>query len=119
MSETPAVYCCSHCKGEMTRWAGTLEGGKICYDCCAELDRESMIKHGDSKRLPLYLDNSKVTNWPGTLAFRIRAVKKGRHNLAGVRYDVWFYGPDGHIWYGVQYGESNNILHSKRTNERF
>jgi hypothetical protein len=41
----------------------------------------------------------------------------GRHNIAGVRYDVWFRGPDGHVWWGVQYGDMTQICHCKRTKE--
>jgi len=58
-----------------------------------------------------------LTNWPGTLRFDPHYIKKGRHNIAGTRYDVWFPGPDGHIWHGINYGENTQITHCKRTKQ--
>ena len=45
-----------------------------------------------------------VTDWPSVLSFKA-AVRKGHHNIARYRYDVWFTGPDGAQWHGVTYGE--------------
>ena len=39
-------------------------------------------------------------------------------DIAGKRLDVWFYGPDGYIWHGVQYGDNTQIVHCKRSSER-
>jgi hypothetical protein len=74
-------------------------------------------------RATLYLASTKernpdITNWPGTLRFRAFAVLKGRHNIAGTRYDVYFR-VNGAEWHGVQYGENTQILHCKRTKVRF
>ena len=110
-----------------TGFAVKENGGKVCYECCAKIDTASMIEHG---RAVLYLTldnshvgnwgarNSYVGNWPGTLKFRVRAYSTGRHNIAGIRYDVWFRGPDGHVWWGVTYGNFTQLCHCKRTKER-
>lgn len=101
-----------------TGYAEREDGSKICYECCAELDRQTLILEGNSERLPLYLGKDeqgwKVTNWPGTLVFRPGKVQEGKHNIAGSRTDVWFQGPDGKQWWGVQYGEWTQIIHCKR-----
>ena len=106
-----------------TGYGRNKDGGKVCYECCGKLDQASMIELG---RAILYLSfhdedptlkASMVGNWPGTLSFHIFADRIGSHNIAGVRYDVWFQGPDGHVWWGVQYGDSTQICHCKRTKE--
>jgi hypothetical protein len=105
----------------------TENGPPVCYACCGEIDRARMIETG---RAVLYLTHNrasgnysntfgqyvdgKVSNWPGTLNFPAR-VRIGRHNIAGRRYDVWFNGPDGYEWHGVQYGDNSQLTHSKRT----
>jgi hypothetical protein len=102
---------------------------RCCYECCAKDDRDSMLSSG---RATLYLDmnprkappfgysreSARVTNWPGSLEFWTGPVRKGRHNIAGRRYDVWFTGPDGKDWHGVQYGENTQICHCRRTKSR-
>ena len=104
-----------------TGYGTDADGRKICFDCCAENDRQSMIDNGHSKCLPLYLSNREgkceLTNWPGTLRFSIRAHRRNGHNIAGFRTDVWFAGPDGHIWHGVQYGGFTQICHCRRTKQ--
>ena len=90
---------------------------KVCYGCCAIEDRKYMIEHG---RNTLYLvkndaEQYEITNWPGTLRFRVGTMRKGYHNMAGCRYDVWFVGPDGKTWHGVQYGNNTQICRVKRT----
>jgi hypothetical protein len=59
-------------------------------------------------------DKGTVSNWPGSLKFQTGPVKVGRHNMAGKRYDVWFRGPDGKDWHGVQYGENTQLCHCRR-----
>lgn len=107
-------------------------GLPICYECCSERHRQDMIDTGKatmylvhrSNEVPDYNPKIHCTNhgwhvqdWPGGLDFRA-IVHKGRHNIAGTRYDVWFWGPDGHRWYGVQYGENTQIVHCRRTKEK-
>lgn len=70
-----------------------------------------MDKHG---KTTLYLSNGEVTNWPGTLRFPLWSSKRGRHNIAGTRKDVWFKDGSGNMWHGVQYGEFTQICHCKR-----
>lgn len=127
---------------DITRGYGTNKDGKRhCYACCAEHDKADMIATG---RATLYLcgvdvppEGSErggmasqgpsmipsqrpkvrrwyVKNWPGSLSFPVRHMRKGRHNMARSRYDVWFTGPDGTEWHGVQYGENTQILHCRR-----
>ena len=100
------------------------EGGiekKVCYACCAERDRADMTARG---RAVLYLTaatgatgvwtNYVVTNWPGTLKMTVQYSRVGRHNLAGSRHDVWFTGPDGARWHGVQLGDNSQICRCRR-----
>jgi hypothetical protein len=119
----------------------------VCYECCGVHDRQTMIDTGHSRNLPLYLGLKKdaperprvtirqwgrtlhnvrplvasdweVTNWPGTLRIPVSGISRGEHNIAGSRIDVWFNGPDGHVWHGVQLGESTQVVHCKRTRVR-
>lgn len=125
------VYCDS-CGKEcipsgMTTGYGKTESGEIhCFACCAEDDKAQME---DSGKIWLYLThepffqnvlgrvssttNGKVSNWPGTLSFPCW-VKKGRHNIARTRYDVWFKDHQGNPWHGVQYGENTQICRCRR-----
>lgn len=92
-------------------------GDKVCYACCAIEDRKYMIEHGKNTLYLVKNDQKKyeITNWPGTLRFPVGTIRKGHHNIAGNRYDVWFCGPDGKTWHGVQYGDNTQICHVKRT----
>lgn len=101
-----------------TGYGMTPEGVINCYACCAEVGRESILQ---GKPFTGYLVNDgsqqpEVTNWPGT--FRVRAsVRRGRHNIARERRDVWAYMPDGFVWYGRNAGDSQ-LLTMRRTKER-
>lgn len=68
-------------------------------------------------RAVLYLTGKpgeyEVTNWVGSMRLKPWRVRKGRHNIAGTRYDVWF-NLDGATWHGVQYGENTQIVRCKR-----
>lgn len=114
----------------------------VCYTCCAARDKEDMIATGKAtlyltlavKPLPpryhehfTYFSKERgmcrrdekgsygtVTNWPGTLTFDLTYAKAGLHHRAETRYDVWFKGPDGSRWHGVQYGENTQICHCRR-----
>ncbi len=94
----------------------------ICFACCGMRDRQFMIDTGDSRQLPLYLTvkdgKGELTNWPGTLRFGVTCHRASRHNFGGTRTDVWFTGPDGHVWHGFQVGEWNQVCHCKRTKQR-
>lgn len=125
------VYCDSCGKecipeGHTTGY-GTTQDGKIhCFACCAETDMQTMERDG---KIALYLThepfsqnvlgmvstttNGKLTNWPGTLSFRCW-VKKGHHNIARTRYDVWFTDHNGNHWHGVQYGDNTQICRCRK-----
>jgi hypothetical protein len=82
---------------------------------CAGQDAAlELIRFGDAA-LYLDMDRREVINWSGTVRFPIRRVRKGRHNVARVRHDVWFNGPDGFVWHGVLYGMNTQVVHCKRT----
>jgi hypothetical protein len=94
------------------------DGRKLCYDCCAERERQAMI---DTGKAYLYLSTDDsgqyvVTDWSGHLRFPTHA-SVGRHNIAGTRYDSWFRGPDNFIWWGVTYGDNTQLHHCKRTKQ--
>jgi len=100
-----------------TGYGTNKDNKKICYSCCAELDKAEMRKSG---RIALYLTTNEntgcyvVTNWPGTLSFHVDLRTTGRHNIAGKRYDVWFTF-ESQQWHGVTYGDNTEICHCKRS----
>lgn len=125
-------FICSICKKEKvheseftTGYAVDDQENKICFDCCGYEDKAYMILNG---RNTLYLTKgndlpegetkARVSNWPGTAKFTVKHGWRGKHNIARVRYDVWFDGPDGFVWHGVQYGDNTQICHCKRTKEK-
>jgi hypothetical protein len=123
--EATKLLDCGHVPSEhseITTGYGTDANGKTaCYDCCAAMDRKSMI---DTGKATLYLvkgedEKPRVTNWPNSLSFPVSSGFKGRHNMARVRYDIRFNGPDGHVWHGTQYGDNTQICHCKRTKQRW
>ena len=94
-----------------TGYATNDKNEMICYDCCAINDREHMRSTG---RIMLYDTDTELTNWPGTLRFPSTYRRKGHHNIAGNRYDMWFHF-DGFEWHGVRYGDNTQIVHCRRT----
>ena len=93
---------------------------KWCYECCGEYDKKMIEKCKPGDKYVLYLHyvkngkygDSYVCNWPGTLKY-FCGVKEGRHNIAKVRYDVWFADHKGREWYGVTYGNNTEICHCR------
>jgi len=79
---------------------------KICYACCGRSDTRRM-----ERGLPvlLYYHGGEVSNWPGTLKIKASYTKKGNHNIARTRTDVWF-NFVGKRFHGTQYGEYCDIL---------
>lgn len=116
---------CADCDQEI--WTGGRSAGyglfwdagerrTICPDCCAVRERQQMDETG---KAILYLCRNtdgqwRVTNYLGTLVYPVQTFRKGRHNVAGTRYDVWFRDHAGRIWHGVQYGEWTELTHCKR-----
>ena len=103
--------------GISTGYGITQKGEKHCYDCCAATDKKDMKAN---KKIILYLtqkDKSHtLTNWPGTLVFKIGYIRKGRHNWGLNRYDVWF-DFNGYVWHGYQIGDNTQLCHCKQTKE--
>lgn len=106
-----------------TGYGRNRDGLRLCYECMAVVERLSMIKTGKACLYlcgigePFGLETpgpEELTNWPGSLTFPIERWRKGRHNLGGVRYDVWFTGPDGAPWWGTCYGENTQLTHCRR-----
>ena len=92
------------------------QGRKVCYSCCGKRDSTDMSATG---RAVLYLteegpEGAVVSNWPGTLKFRVRHKRVGSHNLARRRVDVWFADSDGREWHGINYGHNSQLCHCRR-----
>jgi hypothetical protein len=124
----PAYFVCSHCGeaialpvyGMGTGYARDDKDGFICYACCGRADERELRATG---RGVLYLTHDSMTaaypyadgclsNWPGSFRVKCR-VKRGAHNIARYRYDVWFRF-DGQEWHGVQYGDNAQLCRVKR-----
>jgi hypothetical protein len=88
---------------------------KVCFDCCGKKDAEDLKDLAPGKKTHLYMDIKKLTlsNWPGTLKIKVHRIKKGRHNIAGNRYDTWFWFA-GNNYHAVQYGDNTQIAHTKK-----
>lgn len=91
---------------------GRIGDKKVCFACCGKRDRASLVTDTIAT---LYLSTNPtcVANWPGTLSIPC-TVRRGRHNIAGCRYDVWFTGPDGRRWHGVTYGDNTQLCHCRK-----
>jgi hypothetical protein len=119
----PMSENCSRCgnpfvASEHTPGYGILDGQKVCYPCCGELDAIRLRNMNPGDRTTLYLDEknghpSAVTNWPGTLTIPADSYAYGHHNIAGKRIDVWF-AFEGRLFWGVNYGDNTQIVHVKR-----
>lgn len=101
---------------------------RICYACCGDNDRRDMIETG---RAVLYLTSTRkaerpagslirhvvyeVTNWPGSLRFKVQpgAVRSFRHPFARNAKIAYFTGPDGATWSAKNIGDSD-IAHCRR-----
>ena len=112
---------CAECKKEIvkppncsTGYGTNKSGKKICYTCCAVIDKEQMRHDG---KIVLYLvkhnDKYEITNWPGSLVIPVSYMRIGRHNIAGKRYDVWFWFEE-QLWHGVSYGDNTQICYCKQ-----
>lgn len=120
---------CAECNAELPKPPHTGASGygmrrdqgnkRFCYACCGKFEKKEMTETGraflyvvdrqDTSHAPDY-----VTDWPGTLRFRVTQWSKGRHNRAGTRLDVWFTGPDGKKWHGWRAGDNGNYIRCKR-----
>lgn len=124
LQERTHEFTCARC-GRNLVYTGTCTTGygvtqddqKHCYDCCADQDLEQMQENG---LIYLYLDQkeSTVSNWPGSLKFQTGAIRQGHHNIAYHQYTFWFYGPDGYVWWGRQFGDWTQLARCARTKRR-
>lgn len=112
-------FTCDRCKTTITHesdistgYGVTPDGKKHCFMCCGEMDYQSLET---DNRITLYLtETCIITNWPGTLKIVPYRTKTGRHNIAGIRTDIWFKYKNNH-WHGVTYGHNSQLLHCRRT----
>lgn len=108
--------CGAACKpnGLFAGYGVLKNGNKICYDCCAKRDEQALMALSGKDKISLYLigknGQEEIINWPGTLRIKPRYVKRGRHNFAGSRRDVWF-AYKGKEFHGTQYGEMNEVCY--------
>jgi hypothetical protein len=116
----------------------------VCFECCGNRDKEEMRATG---KAVLYLTMQKagsvgmswhegkpaawfrrngrglekyvaqVSNWPGTLKLNVSGGNIGRHNWAGVRYDVYFMF-EGEQWHGVTYGDMTQLCHCRKLKDQ-
>ena len=116
-------FTCIDCKLEKpvqhdfgTGYAVLKGDDKLCYECWGKRDKADMITFGEAV---LYVRGRDlrhcVTNWPGTLRIEPNRVRVSRNGggFGCQRTDVWFKGPDGANWHGVNRGY-NDVLRCKR-----
>lgn len=134
------TFTCWHCQrtlpyvrkdvGGVTQTIGLVSSsrGPHCYDCHTRFEVEKMIQDGSAILYltlapkwsgcgnvpPLDWPRSTITNYSGTFELKLPGTPdKSKHNWGCDRYDVWFYGPDGALWHGLNIGD-NQILRCKR-----
>ena len=117
---TMELLDCGHYPGAheacTTGYGRDAEGLTYCYDCCAQRELTSMLTTGKAT-LYLTLKDGKhtMTDWPGHLSFPVMEFRKGKHNMARVRYDVYFRVPsNGSTWHGVKYGDMTQLVHCRQ-----
>lgn len=112
MTETVKCFKCGKaCKPEgiFTGYAVDEDGNNYCYNCGAIIESQALRELPVGGKMHLYLVEDKqhnrwnLQNWTGKLSIPIYRVKRGRHNIAGVRRDFWFEFW-GNAYHGVQYG---------------
>lgn len=90
------------------------DGARVCYSCCADDDKRSMLETG---RATLYLVKRngrwRITNWPGSYDVRADYVRRFNHPFAREAWIARFVGPDGTTWSAKNIGDSQ-IAHCRR-----
>lgn len=123
---------CDYC-GERLVPSGCTTGGgtnaageTLCFACCGFLDAITMARTepGEVAGLALYVadgssgcpEAAKVANWPGTLSMNVTAVTRWvRGGFGSKRRTLYFRGPMGSWWSGVEYnGNAGNLLRNVR-----
>lgn len=87
----------------------------------AVLDAQVIGAMFDGKPVVLYLmDDNRIGTWAGTWSAAIHRSHKSWHNFAGRngRTDVWFTGPDGGYWHGVNIGDNQIVRCTRRKSRR-
>lgn len=94
--------------GFTTGYGIDSENRKCCHQCCADMDRKTMLETG---KIGMYLthtkrDNSRngweVSNWPGSIRFAAFGYSKSHLAAFGgyiERETAHFIGPDGYEWW--------------------
>lgn len=90
----------------------------VCYDCAGKMDADTLESLKPGEWMDLYLVNDVdgnywVQNWPGSLKFNIYPPHTGKHNLSGIRYDIWFFFRNNR-YHGVKYGNNTEIVHIQK-----
>lgn len=110
---------CSDCKCDLSSlkndivngYGQTKEGVKVCYQCCAERDKEKMVSTG---RIVLYCDGKTAQNWPGSLKFNLSSDKFSTSKRK--RYSFFFFcekKAKGGFWYGMSEGKGYPCVFKK------
>src|SRR6478609_4526029 len=105
----------THASDISTGYGIDAEDNKICFSCCGVNDAKQLSEMPIGGKAILYLDTNKKTlsNWPGSFKIQLHAIREGRHNMAGKRFDAWF-DYKGNEYHAVQYGTNTQIAHIKR-----
>ena len=118
---------CFQCGGDFvknydfdTGYGVNHDGHRICFKCCGENDRKDLDSLNFGEKIIFYFtkeNNEKsgygtISNWPGSLKISCY-YRKGWHNMAQVRHDVWFTF-NGKKFHGVQYGYNSELCYIKR-----
>lgn len=132
-SQDIALLDCGHPAapdGIKAGYAIAPDGRHICYTCAGAWELNDALEHGSAV---FYLTNNhsysylrdsmghyvkpgdaKITNWSGTVAFKILYMKVNYHNWAAYRVDVWFKDIMGDYWWGRQYGNFSELCYCRR-----
>lgn len=89
----------------------------------AQLDVQTVEAMKATGQAVLYLHRSRVCadgfkrdhvgTWTGGQCWPVQNQNTSRHNIGGKRLDLWFVGPDGQNWHGVNIGD-NDIVRCRR-----
>jgi hypothetical protein len=122
-----STFKCQSCHRELpvNKSGGTgyaIRGGKkICYECAGKKEMKEISNKAPGGKHVFYLSKKDgkwiVSNWPGSYVYPVHSMKKGYHNIAGERVDVWFKDHNGHEWHGVQIGD-NQILRATKLKKK-
>ncbi len=138
LRESPLKRLCDYCGMTLVPSGCTTGGGvnaageTLCFDCCAFADVIDMARTepGERGAIALYAKGKvltkmgiresgellTVTNWPGTLKLQVTAVTRWTSGGFGSkRRTVYFRGPLGSWWSGVEYdGNAGEFLRKVR-----